>query len=270
MMFVSDGWLSPTQVLDQIYSEERLLSESISDAEKNTYRAFSKLLRSSASGAILMPDGRMVAVQRHFLGRVLCENPFHHRYFDIRTGEVGRSSYGVQDRTKHLLAGIRIMSKQMMVFLALGVAVGVVVSALVIRIAGDALLENFWLTQSVLVISSLVMLMVLIFGPVYSLRRRSYQDCRAYAGGHLMLRPGAVSDFIRERYGDETIFNNAQKEIGRPRHPAFAWFEERGFDGGSVTMKQLQAMMPKDEKGAPPSESTIRQWRREFRQKPPQ
>ncbi len=56
---------------------------------------------------------------------------------------------------------------------------------------------------------------------------------------------------------------------GRPKHPAFAWYEERGFDRRGLSMKELQREMEQDTGRKRPSENTIRDWEREFQRKPP-
>lgn len=55
---------------------------------------------------------------------------------------------------------------------------------------------------------------------------------------------------------------------GRPRHPAFDWYAEKGFSREGRSIKELQAEMPRNDRGQPPSEATIRSWEK-FRQKPP-
>ena len=47
---------------------------------------------------------------------------------------------------------------------------------------------------------------------------------------------------------------------GRPRHPAYDWYANRGFDRGRLTIKELQIRM-QDELGRdPPAPTTIREW----------
>jgi len=56
---------------------------------------------------------------------------------------------------------------------------------------------------------------------------------------------------------------------GRPKHPAFAWYEERGFDRRGLSMKELQREMKRATGRKWPGESTIRSWENDFQGKPP-
>jgi hypothetical protein len=96
------------------------------------------------------------------------------------------------------------------------------------------------------------------------LARRS---CRAYAGGHLIIPDQVFEEFVRSYYREKPAAEPVQA-LGRPRHCAYEWYKERGFDREALglSMKELQEAMPKDDDGNPPSATTIRSWER---QKPP-
>jgi len=54
---------------------------------------------------------------------------------------------------------------------------------------------------------------------------------------------------------------------GRPRHPAYDWYANRGFDRDGLTFKELQRRM-QDELGCdPPAPTTIREWERKAKLK---
>ena len=54
---------------------------------------------------------------------------------------------------------------------------------------------------------------------------------------------------------------------GRPRHPAYDWYANRGFDRGRLTIKELQKLMEHEFGGSPPGVMTIRDWEREAKSK---
>ena len=54
---------------------------------------------------------------------------------------------------------------------------------------------------------------------------------------------------------------------GRPRHPAYDWYANRGFDRDRLTMKELQKLMKDDLGRPPPAPMTIRGWEREAKSK---
>ena len=55
---------------------------------------------------------------------------------------------------------------------------------------------------------------------------------------------------------------------GRPEHPARAWYAERGYLRGELTIKELQREMEKATNTRAPTENAIRNWEKKA-QKPP-
>ncbi|MBX9452038.1 MAG: hypothetical protein KL801_09385 [Mesorhizobium sp.] len=91
------------------------------------------------------------------------------------------------------------------------------------------------------------------------------QALRAYDGAKILVS-NHLSDVVRKALAARPATG------GRPEHPAKKWYFDRGCDRErrGITMKMLQAEMPKDAAGKPPSENTIRGWEKEYsRQKPP-
>ena len=54
---------------------------------------------------------------------------------------------------------------------------------------------------------------------------------------------------------------------GRPKHPAYDWYANRGFDRDGLTLKELQRLMEDDLGRPPPAPTTIRKWEREAKSK---
>ncbi|WP_084421822.1 hypothetical protein [Henriciella litoralis] len=75
-----------------------------------------------------------------------------------------------------------------------------------------------------------------------------------YDGGQIFI-PHAFAKKIIERI-------TPKAKGGRPEHPAKVWYQERGCDRGGMTMKELQRQM-NAAVGSAPSESIIRTWERE-------
>lgn len=204
-------------------------------------------------------------VDRNFLSRVVQRSPFYHRYFNLHTGEVGDIS---MTSLKLFQLEMKRMLRNRYFYAALVLPGPFAVLALEYL---QRTTSNFTDAASALaLLAGLALLCLIALARVpLGIDRRLRRECRAYAGGHVILRTGIVSDFIRQRYRDEAAAFQESLTGGRPRHPAFEWYEARAFQRNGLTIKALQAAMPKDEKGAPPSESTIRGWERDFQQKPP-
>lgn len=271
-MIVADGWKSPSAVFGELYREECAIDGRGVDLRRRCERAFYEFLFHARSAAILMPDGRLILVDWNFLGRVVSVSPFHHRYFDPSTGEVGATSLSTFEMTKwRLRDGFRYLRSARAMLLWFGAAMIATVLLAIFIISPLAL----WMAERVgfgmMLFAALVFevfLILMFFRPAFFARRKWRRNCRAYAGGHLIFRDGAVSDFIRARYRDEEA-ELQQAMSGRPKHPAFAWYEARAFRRSGMTIKDLQAAMPKDDKGDPPAASTIRDWEKNHQQKPP-
>lgn len=270
-MFAPEGWLSPSQVVDLIFDEEVKISGCSDDTRARANHRFYLFLKEGAGGAIMMPDGRLVPVNSYFMKRILRLYPFQHRYFNTVTGEVGVTEATASSRAYYFFADlIGRFSRQHAIAMACGALFGGAAVALGRYYFGLDLLLMFVALFFATFFSAYLMVR-----PAFILRRAARRDCGPYSGGHFVINTGAVDQFLGKLYkvagSDEAKVNKG----GRPNHPAFNWYEERGFDrrvGSSqrLTIKQLQAEMPKDANGNPPAETTIRDWEREYSpRKPP-
>lgn len=267
-MFVLDGWISPQDAWYQFFVEEYKKSRDIRSARENGLESFYSFLSTRATGSVLTPDGRVVEVGKTFLTARLKKNTNHPRYFNLYTGEIGRLSYSLKHRLVDFLQ-LNAKRKLQKTFKAIFLANLPSLLALVF-IYSTPLFSTLSIYCSIYpylgqlapicgVVSVLLHISFFLW-PVYWGNRCARRECKAYAGGHLMFHSGAVTEFIRHAYQEEDSDIRECGVSGRPRHPAYAWYEERGFERRGLTMKVLQAAMPLDEGGKPPSESAIRSW----------
>lgn len=281
-MFVKEGWSSPYSFLRRFCKIEQERGTDPLAFVQHAELALAALLKSARYGGILLHNGDVVSVDDAFLSRVTKSTPFEHKYFDLTTGEVGRvPPKWVQNGTK---LWRHIFSKQMIIFFAAMNAVCASLCLLAIYILSILYQIEFlpmlkYLIQedifSYIIASAVVSIFtlnIIFFFAVFILdcqkRRTARLSCKAYAGGHLILPDQVFDEFVRNYYPPKS---EADAVGGRPRHPAYEWYSQRGFSRKQLgmSMKELQAQMPKDGNGNPPSETTIREWEREHLQRKP-
>lgn len=281
-MFVKEGWSSPKSFLRRFIELEeakvqRASATALVDSRHRAEASLAKLLNTARYGGIMLPDGTVVSVDDAFLSRVESASPFRHALFDLETGEVGRVTGiwkgGIQSSILKM-ARLRL-TRWLLLTAVLDIIIGIVYSTYLYLFR-----HNIFVQEVERVRSSTTIFVLLIFGIICTLlipavwifkdmRRKKFASkvCRSYAGGHLIIPDQVFEEFVRTNYASPTT-SSADQTGGRPRHPAYDWYAGLGFNRKELglTMKELQAQMPRDENGNPPAPTTIREWEREHLQ----
>lgn len=273
-----------------------------------TESAFAKFMSSAQFGGVMLANGDVVSVDRAFLSRTIGVHPYRHAYFVLETGEVGKTDptwgwripveFGaLLNACRTGLPGLALRASVLLILSLLCLAFLIAAIpftlttlhslspdlakrfAAIIAPPLGALMEvvennphpspSGWILGAMAALLSALLASIAAPPVVYDLMnaRRARRACRAYAGRHLIIPDQRLEEFVRNHYPSPT----ADAPAGRPRHPAYDWYRERSFDRKALglSMKELQAQMPKDANGNPPSETTIRDWEREHMQRKP-
>lgn len=285
-MIVQEGWSSPYACAVRFYHAEMTKLKSTQPrslardtASRNADTSMAIMLTQIKEAGVLMPNGDMRKVDSAFVSRILRVHPFRHGYFNLETGIVGDTSAISSDFLIYIFPGMREsvrnrigrISKLFSVVFA-----SYIIALLVILSTFPGGVSKFWYS---LFIRSEIGPYVVIFGAMAHIAaflliilylRRIYlsrRKCREILGGRVMLPTREVNDFFARYYPDNQVPESAEAmKGGRPRHPAYDWYAQRGFERGGLSMNALQREMPRDDKGNPPSATTIREWEREHLQ----
>lgn len=291
-MFVKDGWSSPYSFFLRLYAIELDRCQNMNGVEqtrpvsarskqdeagRRTEKAFAQLMMEAKYGGVMLGNGDVVSVDRAFLSRVTNIHPFMHAYFNFETGEIGtvdasrsrQLKYRIMHNMRHMIS-TQPFPILLLTIATIAAAIGIAAGVTYAATGGTLQIFQVLLTALAIETALLVALIAPTIARDIAAKRRARASCRTYSGGHLILPDQVYDEFVRSYYASKPK-PETEGAAGRPRHPAYEWYGQRGFSRKQLgmSMKELQAQMPKDGNGNPPSETTIREWEREHLQRKP-